>query len=224
MGAKKNDDLRIAMRRNEVSRLFRRGVRDQTEIARRLSESGEYGSVSQPTVSRDLDFILRSVREQAGLETGLLRDAIQQEIHEVKREAWDAWEKSKEDKETFKDKSPQFRKIERGSDDDKEGLLDRALRMASVDEGYVLSDNFEWTIEKRDPNGKFLDIVLNCIKQERELLGVDKPAAANPDGDGSVLELSFRGMSDTELALCEVMVKTGDKEALARFVSAKKRE
>ncbi len=224
MAAKKNDDLRIAMRRNEVSRLFRRGVRDQAEIARRLSASGEYGSVSQPTVSRDLDFILRNVREQAGLETGLLRDAIQQEIHEVKREAWDAWEKSKEDKETFKDKSPQFRKIERGSDDDKEGLLDRAQRMAGVDEGYVLADQVEWTVEKRDPNGKFLDVVLNCIKQERDLLGLDKPTQATTSDGSNCLELSFHGMSDTELALCEVMVKTGDKVALARFISMKTRE
>ena len=223
MGAKKNDDLRIAMRRNEVSRLFRRGMRDQVEIARSLSESGEYGNVSQPTVSRDLDFILRTVREQAGVEIGLLRDALQQEIYEVKREAWEAWEKSKEEKETFKDRSPQYARIERGQDDP-EGLIDQALRKTGADDGYVLSTNYEYTLEKRDPNGKFLDIVLNCIKQERELLCLDKPLQTPADDGSTCIELSFHGMSDTELAAMEVMVKQGDKEALMRFISMKTRE
>lgn len=76
---------------------------------------------------------------------------------------------------------------------------------------------------KRDPNGKFLDVVLNCIKQERELLGIDKPASISPTGDGFSLVLSFHGMSDTELAMCEVMVKNGDQVALAQFISMKAR-
>ena len=215
---KKNNELRVLIRRNEVARLFRRGHRHQAQLAAKLTATGEFGEVSQSMVSRDLAAIENQVRDQAFTETANMRDHLLAEIQEVKREAWAAWEDSKAEKESIKDKSPTWRKTSVLGNTE---VDHHALEDAGLEDGYVLSDDLEVTITSRDPNAKFLDTVLDCIKQERELLGVDKPNQASDDDGSLSLELSFQGMSDTELAAMEVMVKRGDKEALVQFISAK---
>lgn len=73
----------------EVARLMARGYR-QEEIGRRLD-------ISQPMVSYYAQKIKKSVTELGLDELTARRSKVLRELEEVRREAWDAWEKSKKE-------------------------------------------------------------------------------------------------------------------------------
>ena len=139
----------------EVAKMYRQG-RTQTEIAETLG-------VSQPNVCRDLKIIReRYQRTQLDDRGALIAEKLAQ-YRDIRREAWLAWERSKEDAgmvvEEFVDATE--------SDGSREGSERRIRRVV--------------TKAGRLPVNQFLQTILATHKAERELLGLDpeKPAAQN---------------------------------------------
>lgn len=150
MGRTKREDVQIEQRRQSVASLFLRGW-TQSAIAHELK-------VSQPTISGDLKAIRREWRDSR------IRDFDEAVVVELKklevveREAWAAWERSRQPLETS--------------------------RIVQGETGKHL----EKTVQQQVGNPRFLDQVQKSIAGRRSLLGLDAPvrvAPTSPDGSES---------------------------------------
>jgi hypothetical protein len=92
MAISKRHALKIAERRAEVLRLYRLGVR-QSDIARQLGLSGSAGEM---VVSRDLAAVRRDWKASACRDFDTEKGRLLNELDAVKKEAWAAWERSKQ--------------------------------------------------------------------------------------------------------------------------------
>jgi hypothetical protein len=108
---------------------------------------------------------LRDLREE---DARLVLEQKLEELAEVKRTAWDAYSVSCRGRTEIKEKK---------------GLVweDRAHIDTTTGKVSVVKRPVMKTVEKittvsdPDPSSKMLSVVLECIKQERELLGLDRP-------------------------------------------------
>jgi DNA-binding CsgD family transcriptional regulator len=144
--------------RAEVERLDRRGY-SQREIADRLK-------ISPSTVCADLKAIrddYRTTRQADRAEHVALKLA---QLREVCKEAWEAWDRSKDNKEK----------------EIKEKISNLAHQ---AEAGAVEKLKAVITTEGRLPGNEYLRTILETLQDERELLGLDAPkklAPTNPDG------------------------------------------
>jgi len=180
-------------RQLEVSRLWARGWRNQQEIAEKLG-------VTPPTVNRDLRIIFTEARVRLGQRAVQLQAQLLLELEQVKREAWTAWEGSKEPKETLTDSDYQPPEEE---DDDERPRRESESRVTVK-------------YEQRDPNPQYLKTVLTAVEDEMALLGIKK---SDLEGEAPpALRLNFRGMSKTQLDVIEKYLANDDFRGLERFL------
>jgi len=128
----------IDERRQRVARLYLIG-RTQWQIA-------EEAGCSQSLVSRDLRAIREAWRKSATIDFDEARAKELAKLEEVEREAWDAWQRSKNDAVTYRIKQ---------TNDGEEKTVTRVGQTGNV---------------------RFLDMVQKCIAQRRTLLGLDAPS------------------------------------------------
>ena len=134
-------------RRQEVGRLSVRGWA-QVEIAQHLG-------VTQGTICNDLKVVRQQWRDSAVRDFDLAREEMLQSVDTVKREAWDAWERSKK---------PQ--------------------QEATV-EGEAPRQKTRKRIRNQNGDPRYLEIILRCNVDQRAILGLDAPtkiAPTTPDG------------------------------------------
>ncbi len=146
-GPTRTDDQRLADRK-EMLKLLRRGW-TKTDIA-------EKQGVSNGIISRDTREMLRWLRESRDESTHDHITIKLEEYGEVKREAWEAWERSK-----------------------------KPIRRM-ITETYVKDDGSTATRARYDKVGhtgdkQYLEIVLKCLIAERELLALDPPKKVKLD-------------------------------------------
>src|SRR5262249_43324663 len=87
------EELTIESRRTQLAELFLRGIKRQSELARRLG-------VNRSTVSRDLQALNARWQESAVRDLGAAKTQELERIDLLEREYWDAWENSKRSHET----------------------------------------------------------------------------------------------------------------------------
>ena len=141
-------------RLTEIAALHRRGM-TQVEIAEALG-------VSQPQIAYDLRIIqTRYQRTQLDARGALVAEKLAQ-YRDIRREAWLAWERSKEDAGMVVEEF-----VDANESDSTEGSERRIRRVV--------------TKAGRLPNNQYLQTIMATHKAERELLGLDpeKPAAQN---------------------------------------------
>lgn len=141
----------------EMVRLLRRGW-TRTEVAELLE-------VHPSMITYDLNQVLREELENQEKDTEVLRRLKLEEYREVKKEAWDAWERSKLEK-TFK-----------------------TLETKSA--GDYSYDKETTHIEKPVGEARYLHTVLQCLDSERELLGIDPPKKVDIKGEHTVVDVSM---------------------------------
>lgn len=164
--ANKRNDVAKEQDRATMMKLLRRGY-TQGQIAEVLK-------ISNQQVSYDFKLVISNLRGEMLEDT---KDYVAQklaEYAEIKREAWEAWERSKLDaQKSVVETAPPL-----PSKDDKAGTKKgkgdkgqaadvsvKALRMLKKVE----------TTEGRLPSSDYLRIIAQCIAAERELLGIDPP-------------------------------------------------
>jgi predicted transcriptional regulator len=147
MASRQTPNVARDRRRQEVARLSLRGW-VQVEIAQHLG-------VTQGTVSNDLKAIRQQWRQSAVRDFDLAREEMLRSIETIKREAWDAWERSKK---------PQ--------------------QEATV-EGEAPRQKTRKRIRNQNGDPRYLEIILRCGADQRAILGLDAPtkiAPTTPDG------------------------------------------
>jgi hypothetical protein len=139
--------LAVLQRRKKVSELHVQGW-SQCSIAEHLA-------VRQSTICEDLRHISKAWRESSIRDFDAARDLEIQKLNRIEREAWDAWERSKQ-----------------------------PAKMATVD-GPNGSSKTKRTVRDQYGDPRFLEVIEHCVAARRELLGLDAPtkiAPTTPDG------------------------------------------
>lgn len=154
----------LLLDRVELARLMRRGW-TQEQIAQRFGIS-----VSQ--VQRDWKVIVKRLQEQMLLDAKEHAARLVEELAEVKREAWCAWDKSKQDAtRKVEEEAMPLRLGEPLVDKSK----DRDSSTPPTSPPQLQKVRVTTTTEGRTGDPNYLRTVLQCIQAERELLGVDAP-------------------------------------------------
>ncbi len=141
----------------EVARLDRRGW-SQREIAERMN-------VSQQQVCYDLKMLRRRYAAAQKPETAAAVEEKRQQFREVRKEAWDAWERSKENRE---------REVKEKISGILGGEASATQKLKAVR-----------TIEGRLPENEYLRTILMTLREEAELDALYPPkkiAPTNPEG------------------------------------------
>lgn len=176
-----------------VAHLDRHGY-NQYDIARRVGkEFGEEKELNQATISD----MLKLIRERYMILQNANRDEdiaiTRMRIRDVYRQAYEAWERSCTGVERVVEEhmlrpipSPGRKK---GNKIDQSVELERKLEL------------IKRTImrEGRAGASQFLNVMADCIKQERELRGLDEPKRTINDVNASVVQVNWNdvlGMSD----------------------------
>lgn len=136
-------------RRRKVAELLLQGVTNQCEICRRLGmpEKASY------TISRDITEIHSQWLKEATRSFDELVARELTRLDKVESEYWEAWNRSKAERQLSK----------------------TARRRKSGGESGEVSETAEIVKEQRDGNPAFLDGVMKCVAKRCELLGIDAP-------------------------------------------------
>jgi hypothetical protein len=149
-----------ATRRAEMVSLLRRGWT--------YSMIAEKYDISAATAAKTCVLALQELRDIREEDARLVLEQKLEELAEVKRTAWEAYAKSCQGRTEVKEK--------KGLVWQDTAHIDTTTGKASVVKRPVMK-----TIEKvtttsdPEPSAKMLNVVLECIRQERELLGLDRP-------------------------------------------------
>jgi hypothetical protein len=147
MSVKPSRKLEIVQRRQRVAELYLQGWQ-QEAIATELA-------IRQPMVSEDLAKIREAWRESAIRDFDAARDLELARLDRIEREAWAAWERSKQPSQS-----------------------------ATVN-GEAGSQTAKRTVKHQNGDPRFLDLALRCNEARREILGIASPvklAETTPDG------------------------------------------
>lgn len=164
MSVNKSDHLQVLSRRSKVAELVLRGVTNQFEICARLGMEPK----QQPTVSRDIKAIEEDWRRIAAQQISEARGRELERLDRVEREYWDAWERSKVERQSTRNR--RRRKPTQKLDAEGRPLTET-------------EDEDETKKEPRDGDARFLDGVLACVKKRCEILGIDAPKRLKHGGD-----------------------------------------
>ena len=151
----RDEKLRIMLRRNQVATIMARGVRTAPEIAVRLGLNASDESVLK-AINRDKAAVCEEWRTERQSDVGDHVDRKLAEIRAVRDEAMAAWERSKAPKETRR--------------------THKRVNMPSSE--------VETRVQDRDGEPRYLVIIQECDRQERELLGLDAPKRLEHSGTG----------------------------------------
>lgn len=193
MGAirnKRNKEYREAalVRMNIVAQLWRRHCtyrQIQDEVKARL----DLQSYSLRTVGKDIERCIEEWRAQQRVED--MDAAIHLElarIDDVCREAWEAWEKSKQDADKTRTKQtgvvPQGGK---GNGDEQNGEIQTVKVERTSEEQTNCGDP------------RYLDIICKCAMERRKLLGLYSPDKKEVSGNLSFADLLMQtGIAENE--------------------------
>lgn len=159
--AYKRNHRRQALQRQEiVAQLFKRGY-SYPEIKREVMARLDLPTYSLSTVSKDVNTLLAEWRECRIENLDYALQLELQRIDDLIKEAWEAWEKSKEDgvERTSKQKGVPMPDGEEG------------------DENRVLTTAMEQTQKEVHPCGdpRYLDMIHKLLIERRKLLGLYAP-------------------------------------------------
>lgn len=162
-GKRKRKEVGIEQRREAVSRMYRRGIA-QWKIAQKFG-------VTQQTISIDLKTIREQWRESAIRDFDSHREEQLAKLDEIEREAWNAWQQSKQDAITHVG----------GISADK-----------TVD---------KTTTAKQVGDPRYLQIVKDCIERRCKMLGLDAPEKIEHGGKLEIetVKQAIADLSDAEL-------------------------
>ena len=122
--------------------------------------------VSAAQVTQDWKEVQRRLDDVRNKDANALRFKSMEEIGEVKLEAWQAWEKSKEDAKSRSVTTEDFI----GQD----GAPYQKVKVVEAVEGRI-------------PANQYLQTILSCIEQERKIEGIDKAKDGTDTGANMTL-------------------------------------
>lgn len=148
--------------RREIARLRRRGW-SVPDIAEKLK-------LTEMQVRKDLRRLREEWKKRAAVDVQAERQAMLDQLDDIMREAWAAWERSQEAKET--------------TTEERTGLVE-------TKDGTPALTKRTHRIEGQVGHPRFLEIIERCLERRAKLLGLDAPQKfVGMDEDGNEIELS----------------------------------
>lgn len=163
MPGKPRKKLELLRDRREVARLSLKGL-SQDEIAIELG-------LSQATVSRDLKAVRDQWSQKALRDIEEAKAQILAELAEVRREAWEAWERSKRDIEV--------KTSEMSFGEEAEGEGRPATLQKQVEK-----------IEGRNPDPMYLKRIHESLSSQSKILGIETNVHKLTGFDGGPIQIS----------------------------------
>lgn len=172
------------LRMDIIAPLFKRGY-SYRNIREEVMSRLDLDTYSLKTVKSDIDALLKEWRELRIANIDLSIQLELQRIDDLIKEAWDAWDKSKEDYERKSDSQDAAIEME-GCEEDGDGKI-IPVRARQQRESVRSCG---------DP--RYLDIINKLLIERRKLLGLYAPEKQNVS-----IKSALKDMSDEELE-CEV--------------------
>lgn len=172
------------LRMDIIAPLFKRGY-SYRNIREEVMSRLDLDTYSLKTVKSDIDALLKEWRELRIANIDLSIQLELQRIDDLIKEAWDAWDKSKEDYERKSDSQDAAIEME-GCEEDGDGKI-IPVRARQQRESVRSCG---------DP--RYLDIINKLLIERRKLLGLYAPEKQNVS-----IKSTLKDMSDEELE-CEV--------------------
>lgn len=167
----------VVIDRGKITKLVRRGW-TQVQIA---SELG----IHQTMVSKEWRFIVKEIQDTQSEDAKAHIALMLEQYAEVRREAWEAWEKSKEDHRRYSEeeyihppKAP-TKDLSGGkkSGDSKDApARTGGKKITKVEDGRL-------------PGAQYLSTILECLKAERELRGLNPAKEVKVSGTVDLWEV-----------------------------------
>lgn len=151
----------VAQDRAHILQLLRRGYG--------VEQIAEHLGLPEKVVLQDYRYAIKQVAKNQLEDAKELVAAKMLEYAEIKKEAWDAWERSKGDRERKTDEESGYLEEE-----DNEGYEDS--------QGKIPPKAFKKRTQMKEgrlPSNEYLRTILDCIKAERELLGINPAQEIN---------------------------------------------
>ncbi len=191
------DTMRVEERRAKVSALALQGLRPH-EISARLGDTSNTG---QTKVRQDLQAIHRQWKDSTVRDFDGAKTRILLEIALLKREAWSAYERSKRDRVTVRDKElltkagRKRRRTEAANGNGEAAPVDDP----SVGNGLVVTGvEHETKTEPSTGDPRYLKIVADLVAEEAALLGL-APRPGEMTTSPPVLRMVIRRPDGTEV-------------------------
>lgn len=178
----------IAVRRALIAGYFRRGIRKQMDIVRKLED--EHGLIhTQATVSRDLKVLYKEWQQSALVDIDAIKGLILDEIADVTAEAWRSWKLSQHPTETVIE--------EMSSRAGTSAKIRRETKGIKITELTKDGKPVNPTEQLGDP--RFLAIVDKQIDKRIKIFGLNAPTKQEHSGDVSMSLIRVVGADPDKL-------------------------
>ncbi len=153
---------RVASRRAEMVALLRKGW------TYAMMREEKWPNLTLTAIARECTLALQELADLREEDARVVLERKLEELAEIKRRAWECYEHSLRPKQKVTEKQ--------GLVWEDKAHIDKLTGKPSVVRKPTMRV-IEKTTQTSDPEpqGKWLSLVLECIKQERELLGLDRP-------------------------------------------------
>jgi hypothetical protein len=182
--------------------LLRRGA-SKARVAEKLG-------LSPQTIRHDWRLVLKRLIADRNVDAAAIKARLLEELEEVKAEAWDQWDRSKEDahKETMVSSLfPGGEQAEGGKDE--QGAEDEAISKGPGKIVLSIPPKVTTVREGQCGNPIYLNVIRSCIEQEAELEGLlDRKSQTNVNV----------GISMDWAAVLEAMGQMGEVDAVEQQV------
>jgi hypothetical protein len=153
--------------------------RNQFEVSAWIGANRTY-TLSHSQCQREMGVIIQRWKDSAFSGIDELRRVEIEKISRVEREAWDAWESSKQ---VNIYKSSTRRETEVGKDENGKDIVNAGSAVKTV------------ASRTQSGDARFLDIVMRCIEKRTSLLGLDTPVK----GELNIKHSVINGLPDEHL-------------------------
>lgn len=162
----------------------------------------EYLEISQAQVSYDLKQIRKEWRERSYENVGEHKAIAMAKLDLIEKEAWEAWDKSKEDEE-IETAEKIIAEIERSAREDGENTKSANNRNKATKR-----------VRKRDGNAVFLAKILDVCKERHSILGLNQTKPTESHKPEDILRAYTEALANSVINQHQSVSKDSDEDKL----------
>lgn len=170
MSSRKRTELMIAEDRARVASLLRRGVTSRSEIAFIINQDRDKDLwISDTQITHDIDAIKKAYRETATEDFQVYKNQILDELTELQKTFWQAYELSRRNKISIESDGI----ID--SEEEYDTTMNEGLGLKPLEKVYQRMAKVREE-QRLEGNVSFLQGALGCIDRKAKILGIDAPS------------------------------------------------
>lgn len=147
---------KMELRRQEIAGLYKKGITNQAKI-------GEMLGITRVTVWKDLKVLNERWKESALIDLDAAKGQLLDELNDLKRNYWEAWEQSREEAKT------------------------KTLKAKSDNKGNPTPDTQTVKTEEQCGDPRYLQGIEKCLQETAKILGLYAPVKQDISGPLNVV-------------------------------------